>query len=920
MAASNTVATTSPALPNLRRPVILAQSTPVAHRLVSFQYSPSSARLVADQCSAPARQKRILEDLKSPETLSWDNPFPTFPPKSKKSNQGDSNSIHSSTPPTSLNATGPQSKSHGSRPQTANSQNSLNSFHNHKAPMTQAESSRRLNPAPRASEDSARSPNHQLDGPSDGDPRSFPESYSTHESAYDRPVSRDKAYDHGRAVQTSQLAHSIHHTPNTRPEAKAPSSGAAGPAYQRSRTMPAAISDIAPDPGLIPADEPSWPEPGAVSGYYGPQDKGYLPHNSDSGYQSGPLGPSRTYSEESRWEDRSAARPTQVSQASQRNIHKERRAEFFDSREEPSGVELPYRKLSDRFGRSVSNDEEMPNFEGLPNTRQYDQQSSIDDHLQAGGTSHRPPPMPARSDPYTQHHFNSKTSAGRQIPRSRSQPDLNEHGSIQGQENNGFNFGLPSATDRRPATSANADVHAESSPRAPDRRQQYRPHIPDPNSRSRSERDRKGPAPGPDYRGDERQRGLDPRHMASRAPHPNDPSSRPTPYGAYPDNRPRQPRETPTPQNSGAPMSSPNKPLPNPNALPHHPNPNSLPHHPAPVRQGSEPRSNQAPRPPPVRQYNSPPTDPVQQSTSSRSGNGLPAGSVTPKELESLRQKTVRNPNDSPSQFELAKKLVEASEVLVDQRADPATRKRNHDKYQADALKIIRKLSALSYPEADFYYADCYSRGALGLQNDIKEAFILYQKAAKANHAQAAYRVAVCCELGQEEGGGTKRDPVKAIQWYKRAATLGDVAAMYKLGVIQLKGLLGQPRDVREAMSWLKKAADKADKENPHALHELVSRGDVQIPISLFADTVYRLYYTKSPWQSTACNTTKRRLVGISLKPQTSATSSRNSVWAVRTSTGSSDVTSILGKASHGIAKPPCKRSTRASLPLADGT
>lgn len=233
-----------------------------------------------------------------------------------------------------------------------------------------------------------------------------------------------------------------------------------------------------------------------------------------------------------------------------------------------------------------------------------------------------------------------------------------------------------------------------------------------------------------------------------------------------------------------------------------------------------------------MRQYNSPPTDPVQQSTSSRSGDGLHAGSVTPKELESLRQKTVRNPNDSPSQFELAKKLVEASEVLVDQRADPATRKRSHDKYQADALKIIRKLSALSYPEADFYYADCYSRGALGLQNDIKEAFILYQKAAKANHAQAAYRVAVCCELGQEEGGGTKRDPVKAMQWYKRAATLGDVAAMYKLGVIQLKGLLGQPRDVREAMSWLKKAADKADKENPHALHELVSRGDVQIPTS----------------------------------------------------------------------------------------
>ena len=61
------------------------------------------------------------------------------------------------------------------------------------------------------------------------------------------------------------------------------------------------------------------------------------------------------------------------------------------------------------------------------------------------------------------------------------------------------------------------------------------------------------------------------------------------------------------------------------------------------------------------------------------------------------------------------------------------------------------------------------------------------------------------------------------MQWYQRAATLGDVPAMYKLGVVQLKGLLGQPRNPREAVTWLQKAAERADEENPHALHELVS-------------------------------------------------------------------------------------------------
>jgi TPR repeat protein len=44
---------------------------------------------------------------------------------------------------------------------------------------------------------------------------------------------------------------------------------------------------------------------------------------------------------------------------------------------------------------------------------------------------------------------------------------------------------------------------------------------------------------------------------------------------------------------------------------------------------------------------------------------------------------------------------------------------------------------------------------------------------------------------------------------------------MYKMGMINLKGLLGQARNPREGVSWLKRAADRADEENPHALHEL---------------------------------------------------------------------------------------------------
>jgi TPR repeat protein len=182
---------------------------------------------------------------------------------------------------------------------------------------------------------------------------------------------------------------------------------------------------------------------------------------------------------------------------------------------------------------------------------------------------------------------------------------------------------------------------------------------------------------------------------------------------------------------------------------------------------------------------------------------------------------TKNNPNDQATQLILAKKFVEASVDLVAKIPDQRQRNKTREKYIMDAHKVLKKLVAVQNTEAMFYLADCHGRGALGLEADNKEAFSLYQSAAKAGHAAAAYRTAVCCELGNEEGGGTRKDPLKAIQWYKRAATLGDTPAMYKMGMIQLKGLLGQPRNPREAVGWLKRAAERADAENPHALHEL---------------------------------------------------------------------------------------------------
>ncbi|KAK0813546.1 hypothetical protein LTR02_004988 [Friedmanniomyces endolithicus] len=276
----------------------------------------------------------------------------------------------------------------------------------------------------------------------------------------------------------------------------------------------------------------------------------------------------------------------------------------------------------------------------------------------------------------------------------------------------------------------------------------------------------------------------------------------------------------------------------------HRVNPDALPHHPVPIRPGLMEGGlvQQTSKPPPVRQYD---TTPASAHTRQASVE-RPAQPVTHQELDHLRAAVAANPTNHKQALTLAKKLVEASNTLASEggRADPRTTAKNREKYVLEAHKRIKKAASAGYPDAQFYLADCYGQGLLGLEVDTKEAFNMYQAAAKQGHPSAAYRTAVCCEMGPEEGGGTRKDYAKAVQWYRRAAALGDIPAMYKLGIILLKGLLGQPHNVSESVTWLKRAAERADKDNPHALHELgtlYESGNIapDVRAKLLADDTY---------------------------------------------------------------------------------
>ncbi|GLB35226.1 putative HCP-like protein [Lyophyllum shimeji] len=208
----------------------------------------------------------------------------------------------------------------------------------------------------------------------------------------------------------------------------------------------------------------------------------------------------------------------------------------------------------------------------------------------------------------------------------------------------------------------------------------------------------------------------------------------------------------------------------------------------------------------------------VTPSTHKSKAVDLSAPPFTKEYIEQYRQRIKADP-DPEAHFLYAKYLIDAARHIRSTAKDQRAARKYSEVLIGESLKVIRRLATQgeAYDEAQFFLANCYGTGALGLQVDHERAYHLYLQAAKQNHAAASYRVAVCNEIG----AGTRREPPRAAAFYRKAASLGDTPAMYKLGMILLNGLLGEQKNPREAINWLKRAAEQADEDNPHALHEL---------------------------------------------------------------------------------------------------
>lgn len=205
------------------------------------------------------------------------------------------------------------------------------------------------------------------------------------------------------------------------------------------------------------------------------------------------------------------------------------------------------------------------------------------------------------------------------------------------------------------------------------------------------------------------------------------------------------------------------------------------------------------------------------------------------KTLELYRQ-NAKKTNDPDLIYEFAVFMVDASKSMSESPTGANT-PGSKDEVIKEATGLLKKIAERGHPDSQYFLADCYANGIGTPKNkqDFDRAYPLFVLAAKHGHPDAAYRAGTC----YEKGWGCRRDSGKALQFYRKAASMSHPGAMYRLATAELNGELGLKRSAKEGVKWLKRSADAATPEFPHALHELALLHERGIDNVLFVDPEY---------------------------------------------------------------------------------
>jgi hypothetical protein len=113
-------------------------------------------------------------------------------------------------------------------------------------------------------------------------------------------------------------------------------------------------------------------------------------------------------------------------------------------------------------------------------------------------------------------------------------------------------------------------------------------------------------------------------------------------------------------------------------------------------------------------------------------------------------------------------------------------------------VKELKQAAEKGNPKAEAQLGEMLLRGD-SMPKDEVRAVALLEKAARAGHSGAAFRIAMLLAGGES---GVAKDPVRALAYFQAAAAGGEAEAFFNIGAVYANGR-GVKRDYAEALGWL---------------------------------------------------------------------------------------------------------------------
>lgn len=206
-------------------------------------------------------------------------------------------------------------------------------------------------------------------------------------------------------------------------------------------------------------------------------------------------------------------------------------------------------------------------------------------------------------------------------------------------------------------------------------------------------------------------------------------------------------------------------------------------------------------------------------------------------ETLNMYRQNAKKTNDPLLNYELAVFMLDVARSMDPSESEGEGGSNERRELMREAVNNLKKLADRGHADSQYLVADCLANGYGTTKGkpDLHAAFSFFVLASKHGHPDAGYRAGTC----YEKGWGCRRDAAKAVQFYRKAASLGHPGAQYRLGTAELNGELGLRRSARDGIKFLKRSAESATPEFPHALHELALLHLKGIHNVLFVDHDY---------------------------------------------------------------------------------